>query len=295
MGHRRPQLTIPLGRFQLNVHSQLQSPLFARVPAEIRLIIYSYAIIDYELTRMDPPRYLSTCPCYSLQRHTDTGLLRTCKRILQETWFMPFEVAEHRVCNTHTSPVPAGFGYSTILQQCVNAQNGLSIPRIQKLRYLLRKPDGFEMLQKLLKSTNIFGPKCVVIEVSFFATLSTNSTRYDPNVRLCTEWANELVFPVSVTTIKAEMYGSKNDMDGIVTSVLRKWRFRRVDGAIFKISNVERVAREWETLATRDYDICPPTAFAWFIKTVTWEPVVRFGSLRKGLGNANLTHPQQSG
>jgi hypothetical protein len=146
MGYR-PNLTIPWGDFQLNVHSQLQSPLFV-VPAEIRLMIYSYVITDYEVRYWDLQRIPATCPCFIVQRRTHIGLLGTCKHILQETWFMPFEAAEHLICNSHTSLIPEGFGYPELLLQCALAQRGIHIPQIQNMRYLSRNLDGFDMLQK---------------------------------------------------------------------------------------------------------------------------------------------------
>jgi hypothetical protein len=122
--------------------------------------------------------------------------------------------------------------------------------------------------------------------VSYFATVLID--RFQRRVRICNEWANdELVLPASVTTVITETYGSKENMEGIVPLVVGKWRFRRADGAIFKVAKIDKFAREWDTLARRDYDKCSVHALAWFTQTLTWVPVM--------CENADLKDSQKAG
>lgn len=89
-----PDETFPLKDAQ----SQLQSPLFGILPAEIRKMIFTFALTDYERTIFSADGKKKLYFHHRIHEHTrrtDTGLLRTCKRIFHETWFMPFAFAKH--------------------------------------------------------------------------------------------------------------------------------------------------------------------------------------------------------
>lgn len=79
-------LSIPLA-------GQDSSPLFTCLPPEIRNYIFSFAVTDYLDT--SPPEQYSlstpyTRPSYFAPRRSDVQLLRTCRAIYAECWFMPF-------------------------------------------------------------------------------------------------------------------------------------------------------------------------------------------------------------
>jgi len=77
-------------------NDQEQSPLFSKLPGEIRDRIFTYALADYEDTSKSYDN--NTCfkrPNYLAPRRTDTVLLCTCQRVYKEAWFRPFTTAEH--------------------------------------------------------------------------------------------------------------------------------------------------------------------------------------------------------
>jgi len=73
--------------------AQSSSPLFRRIPPEIRSIIFSLAVSDYPDTSPSRQYSASTIysrPAYFAPRRSDTQLLRTCRAVYAECWFMPF-------------------------------------------------------------------------------------------------------------------------------------------------------------------------------------------------------------
>lgn len=95
------------------IHAQDQSPLFGVLPFEIRKLILTFVLTDYE-------RYIHSNDSkgrklyfphriHGNTRRTDTELLRTCKRVFHETWFMPFALAKHGITlyDKKNDPPPA--------------------------------------------------------------------------------------------------------------------------------------------------------------------------------------------
>lgn len=77
------------------IEPQEKSPLFSLLPPEIRSKIFTLTLSDYEDT--DSPYQTDTCysrPSYFAPRKTSTELLRTCRAIYRETWFLPFILRE---------------------------------------------------------------------------------------------------------------------------------------------------------------------------------------------------------
>jgi hypothetical protein len=77
------------------IEPQEGSPLFSLLPPEIRTKIFTFAPSDYEDT--ESPYNIDTYysrPSYFAPRKTSTELLRTCRAIYRETWFLPFILRE---------------------------------------------------------------------------------------------------------------------------------------------------------------------------------------------------------
>jgi hypothetical protein len=79
-----------------NCNLQNNSPLFNKIPAEIRNQIFEYALAEYE---DDTRRYAFESyhyrPGLTCRRKIDWQLLLTCKRIWLETRVLPASLAEH--------------------------------------------------------------------------------------------------------------------------------------------------------------------------------------------------------
>ncbi|GFP60468.1 hypothetical protein TASIC1_0019001400 [Trichoderma asperellum] len=92
------------------IEPQEESPLFSLLPPEIRTKIFTFVLLDYEDT--DSPYHLDTCysrPSYFAPRKTSTELLRTCRAIYRETWFLPFILTEQTHWISAPDRAPPGY------------------------------------------------------------------------------------------------------------------------------------------------------------------------------------------
>lgn len=110
-----------------NSHSQTQSPLFSVLPAEIRMLIYQYAIVQVtDLFR--PIKIYGLCPLYrpGHDRCTNisTSLLHTCRLIYYETHAIPLRSTTH-----HLNPddIRSGFHRDDIKLQHITKQRGVDM------------------------------------------------------------------------------------------------------------------------------------------------------------------------
>lgn len=76
-----------------NANPQLDSPLFNRIPGEIRDRIFEFAVTDHCFGRQPYAKNAYYYrPNYRYKdTKIDTTLLRTCRRIYQETWALPLQ------------------------------------------------------------------------------------------------------------------------------------------------------------------------------------------------------------
>ncbi len=79
------------------INPQIESPLFTRIPPEVRNLIFKFALTAYE----DPAsrEYSSAAyyyrPGYTRPHRIDTELLLTCRRAYWETYKFPASINEH--------------------------------------------------------------------------------------------------------------------------------------------------------------------------------------------------------
>lgn len=75
---------------------QSQSPLFNRIPPEVRNQIFQFALTSYEDTaRKYRPNAYHYRPGFTCALRIDTDLLLTCRRIYWETFSLPARINEH--------------------------------------------------------------------------------------------------------------------------------------------------------------------------------------------------------
>ncbi|KAI1821086.1 hypothetical protein F4861DRAFT_486355 [Xylaria intraflava] len=90
-----------------SVDQQLASPLFAKLPAEIRELIWDYALTQYEdFDRLYPLNMPYTRPGQAAPSRIDLDLLLTCRAIYLETFLVPFQVNPITVFDGHPDVVP---------------------------------------------------------------------------------------------------------------------------------------------------------------------------------------------
>ena len=69
---------------------QSQSPLFGKIPGEIRNKIFTYALSIYEdQSRAYDENTSYRRPGYTAPHKIDYTLLQTCQKIYTEAWFVP--------------------------------------------------------------------------------------------------------------------------------------------------------------------------------------------------------------
>ena len=115
---------------------QIKSPLLAVIPPEIRREIWSFVLADFTdpdaKAKYDQLTYYSKPYC-SAPRKSDTTLLRACRLIFQETWFIPFSLREIEIWLTGSERAPPGYlrYWSNMLRQLT----ARGIPQLENPEY----------------------------------------------------------------------------------------------------------------------------------------------------------------
>lgn len=232
---------------------QSKSPLFNRIPPEVRTAIYSLALTDY----LDPDpakRYeadtLFTRPAYSSPRRTDTSLLRTCRAIYSEAWFLPFVLREQTHWLTREDRAPPEYD-----------RHGLNIRNLTSIvqRYLADSDnsggDGAERLVEI-DSVRVFVQMFLLEEatplVNLITTPGLRFRRLTITIRHQDWWDWESdrplyikgqnwiervceVLPDTVREVVMELESlerKRHQIDRIAEQMQERWFFRRTDGAI---------------------------------------------------------------
>lgn len=233
---------------------QTSSPLFNRLPAEVRNAIFSLALTDY----LDPDpakRYeadsLLSRPAYSAPRRTDTSLLRTCRVVYREAWFLPFILREQTHWLTREDRAPPeyvqGHGLSiqnlTSILQRYNIGNGGNgrdnaehLAEIDSIRvfaqmFLLEEGDP---LVNLIKTPGLrFRQLTITIRhTDWWHWESDRPLSIDGG-----KWIQKAseVLPETVREVRMELESlerKKGQIDAIAAQMRQKWFFKRTDGAV---------------------------------------------------------------
>ncbi|KAI1375844.1 hypothetical protein F4677DRAFT_102441 [Hypoxylon crocopeplum] len=94
-GKDEPPLAIKLLENSDSINPQMQSPVFAKLPKEIRELIWGFALTRYEDFDTRPPYDINTYfarPGQAGVLRIDVDLLRTCRTVYVETFLTPFQV-----------------------------------------------------------------------------------------------------------------------------------------------------------------------------------------------------------
>lgn len=92
--------------------SQHKSPLYSKLPGEVRDHIFAFALADYP--DPDPAKQYDSMTCYArpsyfAPRTSDTQLLRTCRAVYKECWHLPFALREQTAWLTNPDRAPKGY------------------------------------------------------------------------------------------------------------------------------------------------------------------------------------------
>ncbi|KAK1240257.1 hypothetical protein MKX08_007699 [Trichoderma sp. CBMAI-0020] len=220
---------------------QHESPLFSLLPPEIRSKVFTFVLSDYEDT--DSPYDVDTCysrPSYFAPRKTSTELLRTCRIIYRETWFLPFILTEQ----THwiSAPDRAPPNYNswdsiTKLKQLLPEiarqlnQDKVEIESLHAFAQMYRIEAGG--LAQLLHTSGLHPRRL---------TLTIRHTDWwfwenDEPLRFEADWINRVQTGMSPSLqefrLELESLERKKDqIDAIAQHIAENWFFKKLDGNV---------------------------------------------------------------
>ncbi|KAH0272632.1 hypothetical protein KCU91_g6559, partial [Aureobasidium melanogenum] len=263
-----------------SAHEQLQSALFSVLPGEIRNHIWNYALADYEdTTQLYDDATCYKRPDYLAPRKTDTVLLRTCKRIYQEAWFLPWTNAEQTFYLTSTDRRPPRTTTPRDMQRTLLAiSRSQTMPIIQHVRVFpqLYALENGQRLQEM--NLRFFYPKVITITIRHTDWWFWES---DNNLHFDATWVDFCRFPDSLTELRVafeSLERKKDQIDDVVRQAIEGWVFRRKDDTELSAKNCEPEMMRWSGSATWHHhrwirDETGPNKLDYYVSTVTWRPV----------------------
>lgn len=259
---------------------QSQSALFSILPGEIRNHIWNYALAEYQ----DETQLYDDATCYKRPEYfapqkTDTTLLRTCKRIYQEAWFLPWTNAEQIFYLTSSDRRPTRTTTPAAMQKTLlTISKTQTMPIIQHVRvfpqlYLL---ENGRRLQEIL-DLNFFYPKVITITIRHTDWWFWEN---DNNLHLDAKWVDFCRFPNSLTELRMafeSLERKKDQIDDVVKQAIEGWVFRRKDDTELSAENCKPEIMRWSGSATwMDHrwlrDETGTNRIDYYVSTVTWRP-----------------------
>ncbi|RAO69876.1 uncharacterized protein BHQ10_005888 [Talaromyces amestolkiae] len=303
-------LTDPEDVFALkDLQPQLQSPLFGVLLPEIRKMIFTFVLTDYERTMLSADGkkkklYFHHC-IHEHSRRTDTEFLRTCKRIFQETWFMPFAFAKHGLVDGYFNYLcweepQINFEWETIAVYLSSVKDfaesrrlGSYLPQIDGFQLFLGSAELSEALGMGLYPQVIDDIICLQEHRPKIITITIDYAKDSPKF-IEAKWVNEVRFSSAVKIIEMEfraLWINKYMLALIANFVAKNWFFRREDGVVLKPVTIERslryLARADDARKERDFWGPEPVFrternYRMLINTITYKPVPGFDPFING-------------
>lgn len=235
-----------------SIHLQLQSPLFSSLPAEIRNLIFHFALLSYpdpSPSRAYNPHNCFVRPGYTAPHISTTTLLQTCRRILTEAWALPFTSAEHTLFFTAPARKPRNASDPAHLTTKLLALHNAGVPawrlvldHIRIFPQLYNLEPG-ALLQNTLDIPH-FAPKVITI------CLRHTDWWYwedDEPLHVCAQWVRDCRLPDSVVCLRMELESlvrKKAQVDDIAAQMRESWCFKRKDGTLLAMDPGEPFTSE---------------------------------------------------
>ncbi|KAF8429215.1 hypothetical protein EV426DRAFT_713928 [Tirmania nivea] len=244
-----------------SINAQWDCPLFSRIPPEVRSLIFEYALNDYE----DMTKVYEDATCYKrpdclAPRRQDTELLRTCKRVYTEAWYIPLASAEHSFYLAWATRSPPMVTTVWKMQRALNALHASHVePNIEHVRVFaqLCELEGGGGLMKIM-DMKYFHPKVVTITIRHTDWWGWEDDR---PLHFGEKWVNDCSFPESMRELRLafeSLERKKVSVDQVAEQAITKWEFKRKDGVICLRRDEMR-----------------PNQLDYYVATVTWRPVVK--------------------
>ncbi|RHZ66716.1 uncharacterized protein CDV56_103372 [Aspergillus thermomutatus] len=270
---------------------QNQSLLFSILPPEIRREIFAFAFAAFEDTNRPYSKDTYwTRPGYDAPHRTYTELLRTCKRVYQEAWFMPFAYAEHSFYLTSQDRAPGQLS-PTAFQKCLDlihqTHGKIEAGRIRIFAQLWALEEGHQM--KGLFDMTHFYPKSITLTIRY-----TDFWWWENNFPLYIDarWVDQICFPESVTRFSMDFESierRKGEIEYIANEAAEKWFFRRKDGKFLTADKADMSVSRWTGSSILNgqrwlRDEVRPGQLDYHVVTVVWR-------VSPGLAEAPLPTP----
>ncbi|KAK6359255.1 hypothetical protein TWF696_000418 [Orbilia brochopaga] len=215
-----------------SINKQSDSPLF-QLPGELRNQIWAYALTPYlDTTRPYPEHSCYARPDYNAPRVTAVALLRTCKAIYQEAWYLPWLTAELGFYLTWAERRPDRVETVPDVQRILNhlAANDVdtTISHVRVFAQLCNLEDGF-CLQDILNMKH-FRPLEVTVTIRHTDFWSWEN---DASLTVGSNWVRRCAFPNSTQVVRVEFESlerKKASIDHIARQAVEHWEFKRRDG-----------------------------------------------------------------
>ncbi|KAL4734669.1 hypothetical protein BDV11DRAFT_174560 [Aspergillus similis] len=272
-------------------HHQSQSPLFSTLPPEIRSEIFNYTLSPIEdKTKLYAKETYWARPGYSAPHKTYTELLRTCKRVYAESWFMPFALAEHSFYLVARDRAPSTRtnwrwekrlmeGWLKFLNDVHGEGQGhdgrkvdVGDVRVYAQLYLL---EPGELMQSVL-DTEYLLPKRVHLTLRYTDFWHWEDTR---PLYIDGKWVRRVRFPESVRVFAVDFESlerRKEEVDILVSQAVEKWVFRRKDRRTLAAKSADLATTKWTGSSMFGgkrwiRDEMRPGELDYYVVTATWK------------------------
>ncbi|KAL4950579.1 hypothetical protein BDW69DRAFT_197146 [Aspergillus filifer] len=282
---------------------QTKSPLFTTLPPELRSLVFTFALSPYEdHSKSYAKETYWTRPGYNAPRRTCTALLRTCKAIYAEAWYMPFALAEHTFYLTGNDRAPQD-GRSAAPMQFAKC-----LELLHKSHSAHREAEGKGEKPLEMGDICIFpqlymlepGTRLVTIRYTDFWFWESTE-----KLRIKGRWVDECVFPESVKRVVVDfemIERRKEEVDIIVAQALERWIFKRKDDRVFTAKKEDLTVSRWtgsSMFGGRRWirDEVRPGELDYYVLTATWkvnsekDSAVMMQSPTWGTSNSNVAVP----
>jgi len=266
--------------FFTGYNEQTQCDIFSRLPAEIRYEIFANALTSAPDTALplEQDEYC-TRPGYETRHRTYTELLRTCKRVYMEAWFMPFICSEHAFWMAESSRTPRK------MITVEKMQHGLDLIHARHGEVQGGHIRVFPQLWALESTRDLggvlnmrhFHPNSITITIRYTDTWYWESNEA---LRINGSWINRVKLPPSVTRFCIDIESierRKDEVDWMAGEMANKWQFTRADGTRMLAAKSDTTVSRWtgsSILGERRWirDEVVPGQLQYYFATVTWRP-----------------------
>ncbi|KAF3932510.1 hypothetical protein ABW20_dc0100231 [Dactylellina cionopaga] len=269
------------------LNHQTESPLF-KLPGEIRNQIWEYALSPYiDTSSAYPPATCYARPDFLAPRKTAVALLRACKAVYLETWFLPWSAAELVFFLTWNVRRPPNVQSVDEVQKVLNHLVDMKVDtstkhvRVFVQHHLLQEGH----LNNILRM-NHFKPECITITLRH---TDFEQWEGDATLHVGSRWISycDSLFPESVKVIRFEFESlerKKDQIDELAEQAIGGWKFTRKDGVVLSAvigkdadNNLigETEVMNWKGKSTWQglrwvRDEVEPGKLNYYVKTVVW-------------------------